>query len=142
MNTAELKSALEAKGVEWKDVPEDGESKSGPIDMKELATEAGKAAAEALVETPAFTAMVEAQAGYETRFKTIEDVLAELKKTDDEKVAAIVAATPARASGHVASAAAGNVLKGKDAEEANKDGAGPSILDEIMEGMEIQPVQQ
>ncbi len=136
-NTEELKAALEAKGVEWKDVPEEP---SGPVDIKELASEAGKAAAEALVLTPSFKAMVEAQAGYEPRFKGIEEALAALKKSDDEKVALLVAAIPPKTNGHLASAASGNVLTGKAAEEAEQQG--PTFFEEIMEGLEIQePVQ-
>ncbi|KKL55397.1 hypothetical protein LCGC14_2255810 [marine sediment metagenome] len=137
-NTAELKSALEAKGVEWKDVPED--AAIGPIDMKELASKAAKAAAEALVETPAFKAMVEAQAGYESRFKGIEEALAALKKTDDEKVAQLVAARPTQTNGHVATRAEANVLDAKAKEEALAEG--PSFFDEIMEGLETHEVQQ
>lgn len=143
-NTEELKSALEAKGVEWKDVPEDDPRVLvvGDEASKEMAAMASKAAAEALVSTPAFKAMVEAQAGYEARFKGIEEVLAELKKSDDAKVAAILGAKGHQPVGHVATAAEENILTGDALNAAKKDGPEFEFFNEIMEGLEIeQPVQ-
>lgn len=144
-DTGALKTALEKKGVEWKDVPDaDDEGTKvltigdlGADAVKALAEEAGKAAATALVETPAFKDMVVAQATIATDVKGLLERVVELEKSDDEKIAAAVGARSARPAGHVASASKGNTLTDEEKEAAAKDQGGPTILDEIMDGLEV-----
>lgn len=142
-NTAELKAALEKKGVEWKEVPEDDAQVLviGDTQAKEIATLAGKAAAEALVETPAFKSMVTAPETFATELKGITDRITELEKGDDEKIAAAIGAGARRRGGYQASQAADNTVS---KEEAEKEDAlkGPNIMDMIMEDMEIQGAKQ
>lgn len=146
-DTGAMKAALEKKGIEWKDVPDaddDGPSVVniaglGEEGMKALAEEAGKAAATALIETPAFKDMVTAQATILTDFKGLVDRITELEKSDDEKIAAAVGARSHRAPGHRASEDPANALTKEEQEAAIKAGeGGPSILDQVMEGMEVQ----
>lgn len=134
-DTKALREALEAAGVDWKELPEDD-----PIDIKALASEAAKAAAEALVETPAFKALTE------TANKTQQDVEAlagrvdALEKSDDEKVAKALGA--ARASGgYRASTADKTVLSEEEATRTKEESGGPNFFDQIMEGLELRPTQ-
>ncbi len=137
-DTAALKAALVAKGVEWKDVPEDDKvvaivgdeflTKDGKLDFKALALETGKAAAEALVATPAFTTMVTAQTEQGVQLKTLAAKVLLLEKSDDEKVAALVGGRDLRALGHRASASDTNILDpaSKEAKDAKDKAGGPT----------------
>ncbi len=145
-DTGAMKAALEAKGVDWKDVPDaDDETPTtqvvnnlsiGEESMKALADAAGTAAATALIETPAFKDMVVAQADVATQLKGIAERLDELEKTDDQKIADAVAGRSHRTNGHVASTSKDNTLTDEEKEQAKKDG-GPTILDQIVEEMVI-----
>lgn len=129
-DTAAMKAALEAKGVEWKDVPEDDVVivNNPPLDMKALALESGKAAAEALVATPAFKGMVEAQEAQGVQLTALAAKVILLEKSDDEKVAALVGARDLRARGYRASADDKNVLdpESKEAKDAKDKDGGPT----------------
>ena len=148
-DTASMKAALEAKGVEWKEVPEDDPvilnvSNGASIDMKALALESGKAVAEALVETKAFTDMVAGQATLGVQLKDLVDRVGLLEKSDDEKVAALVGARDLRARGHRASASDENILNpgSKEALDAkNKDGGPTDWFGQVIEavGAEAAP---
>ncbi len=162
-DTKGMRQALEKAGVESKEI-EDALAADPPKDtkdapaavlsadqMKEISLATGKAAAEALLATEAFkglvTATEEATAGVKTLTAAIEqanddqkgirDRLVELERTDDEKIASAIRGKSARPNGHVASADGKNVVKpGSPGDE--EEFKGPSVLDNIMEGLEVE----
>ncbi len=161
-DTKGMRQALEKAGVESKEI-EDALATDPPDDtkdappaglsedqMKEISEATGKAAAAALVATDAFKGLVTAteaateaikgltdgQAQANEDQKGIRDRLVELERTDDEKVASVIRGKSGRPNGHVASADGKNVVQvgSPEAEEAK---TGPSILDAIMEDLEV-----
>ncbi len=155
-DTKGMRQALEAKGVEWKELEavdddvaaaKDGPNVTNIMNISEeaskaIADAAGKAAAEALLETDAFKGMVTSldevkasQAQALEDQKTLRDRLVELEKTDDEKVASMIRGKSGRPNGHVASGSAENVVD-KDDEDYKPEFKGPTIMDSIMDGLE------
>lgn len=150
-DTKGMREALEAKGVEWKElegIPDEDAKDAPAVTLSEeaskaIADAAGKAAAQALVETDAFKGMVtsidEVKAGQAQALedqKGIRERLVELEKTDDEKVASMIRGKSARPNGHVASADAKNVVS-KDDPDYQPTMNGPNIMDEIMQDLEV-----
>ncbi len=151
-DTKGMKEALEKAGVEWKDLEAiedgDGDKDTSPVTLSEdaskaIADAAGKAAAQALVETDAFKGMVtsidEVKAGQLQALadqKGLRDRLVELEKTDDEKIAGAIRGKSARPNGHVASTSDKNVVAEGDPNYKAEFG-GPTIMDEIMSDLEV-----
>lgn len=162
-DTKGMRQALEKAGVESKEIedtlaadpPKD--TKAGVLaavlsdeQMKEISLVTGKAAAAALVATDAFkglvTATETATEGVKTLTAAIEqanedqkgirDRLVELERTDDEKIASAIRGKSARPNGHVASTDGKNAVAPGSSED-EKEFEGPSIMDEIMEGLEV-----
>jgi hypothetical protein len=150
-DTKGMREALDKAGVEWKELEavEDKDGAPAPVLSEEaskaIADAAGKAAAEALVETNAFKGMVtsldEVKAGQVQALedqKGIRDRLVALERTDDEKIASAVMGKSGRPNGHVASQDPGTVVD-KDDPAYEAAVKGPTILDNIMDGLEVEP---
>ncbi len=155
-DTKGMREALEKAGVEWKDlegIPDEDAKHDRVMTISEeaskaIADAAGKAAAEALLETDAFKGMAasidEVKVGQAQALedqKGIRDRLVLLERTDDEKIAAAVSGKSGKPNGHVASQADGSIV---DKDDPNYEPAvkGPTILDTIMEGMEVEPTTE
>ena len=144
-DTDAMKAALVAKGVDFKDAPADedgGDDKNKaprtpPADdaeaNKALIATVAEAAVKAITDSDTFKAIAEGQTQLTATVKGLSDRLDALERTDDEKIAAQVGARSHRPNGHVASRSEKNVVGEK---EDVPDG--PSVLDSIMEGLEIE----
>ncbi len=142
-DTDAMKSALVAKGVDFKDAPADeGDDKdktpsTPPADdgeaNKALVTTVAEAAVKAVIESDAFKGLTVSQAALTASVKGLSDRLDALERTDDQKIAAQVGARDHKPNGHVASRDDKNVVGEKeDIPE------GPTFFDAIMEDLEIE----
>lgn len=159
-DTKGMRQALEKAGVESKEIedtladdpPKDGKDGAVVTNItniseeasKAIADAAGKAAAEALVETDVFKGMVtsldEVKAGQAQALedqKGLRDRLVELERSDDEKIAGAIRGKSARPNGHVASQDNKNVVAEDDPAYKAEFG-GPTIMDEIMADLEVE----
>lgn len=154
-DTKGMRQALEKAGVESKEIedalaadpPEDTKGGAGVTLSEEaskaIADAAGKAAAQALLETDAFKGMVtsldEVKAGQAQALedqKGIRERLVELERTDDEKIASAIRGKSARSNGHVASGSDKNVVA-EDDPDYKAEFKGPTIMDSIMGDLEV-----
>ncbi len=151
-DTAAAKAALEKKGIDYKDMPEDEpkpvSEPTVPVLNQKALGDLGAAAAKALVETDAFKGLVTSVAetsnqAKETngQIKGITDRLDHLERTDDAKIADAVRGQDHRPPGHVASEDDKSVIADADgnAIPAAKVADADFFQDVVMDGLVTTP---
>ena len=121
-NTAGMKEALEALGVDWKDVPDadvvvDDKPTNptpGAIDYDLI----GAKAAVAIEASEGFKALTTGMSSLDERLKAVEALQEGMKQTDDEKIKSHFMPRTAVVNGHRPSADDENVLDGDDGKKA------------------------
>jgi len=143
-DTEAMKAALVAKGVEFKDAPEDDQEDGEKNGDEQVPTEAApgdtqtaaEAVVKALTESDAFKAIATGQAEITEQVKGLADRITELEKTDDEKIAAAVGGRARQPNGHVASKSGDNVVRKDEKVPAPEDTA--FFDNTIMAGLETE----